>query len=435
MKKIENKLILFLVALAPITAHTQEVSFTMNGGFQGLDFKINQGTNSLQAGGKIGVGYTHFINKNWGISSGAEIGFYNNKATLHDNLYVSDQFDSEGDFFEYRIKTTGFKENNPFYTLSIPLLLQYHTTGNTQFYVNGGARVFFPFSQKNKITINQITTTGYYPDYNVELADLPQHGFSTTNNINNQSSSKLKTAVALSAEMGVSFGLTEKLRLYTGAYLDYGLNNMLNKQTSETTETLVDYYNQNQTNSVLKVNNMVNQAKLLGYGLQIKLAFNTAKKIAPPVIETEKIAEVIFVEEDSVIEQPMIEKPMAEPIVKTISEMQTQTVEQPVYFDKIGETKLSESDKKHLNEVGHILTQFPNQKIEITGHTCNIGTQAQNTKVGLERAKAMADYLVQNGVNPNQIETKSVGDLHPIAPNNTEENRKKNRRAEIQLVH
>lgn len=439
MKKIENKLILFLAALAPITVGAQEVTFAVNGGIQGLDFKINEGSNSLKAGGKVGIGYTYFINQNWGIISGAELGYYKNNIRLHNTTYGSYQFDSENDLFEYRIKTNGFNEKSNFYTVSIPILLQYHTTGNTQFYINGGARVYFPFSQKSKITIDEVTTTGYYPDFNVLFSDMPQHGFSTTNDLSSHTNTKLKTTIGLSLETGMSFKLNEKLRLYTGLYADYGLNNMLKKEDSATGTdiSLINYNTNNEINSTLKVTNSVDKAKLLGYGLQVKLGFNTGiahKKHTTPISMEEEIIEEEVIEEVVVVEEVAVVEKVAEPIIKTINMTQIEIVEKPIYFEKIGDKKLSKSDENHLKEVITILTEFPNQKIEITGHTCNIGTPVQNNKVGLERAKAIASYLEENGINASQIEIKSVGNSQPIVPNNTEDNRKKNRRAIIQLI-
>ena len=67
-------------------------------------------------------------------------------------------------------------------------------------------------------------------------------------------------------------------------------------------------------------------------------------------------------------------------------------------------------------------------KISIEAHTDNIGSNAANIMLGLDRARVVRDYLVSQGVTPDRIRVTSSGEDQPIAPNTTAIGRQQNRR-------
>jgi len=76
----------------------------------------------------------------------------------------------------------------------------------------------------------------------------------------------------------------------------------------------------------------------------------------------------------------------------------------------------------------------PNIKIEISGHTDNIGSAAYNQKLSESRAKAVVDYLIEHGIDRSRLSYMGYGFEKPIAPNDTEEGRQLNRRVEFKIV-
>ncbi|MFV0604903.1 MAG: OmpA family protein [Niabella sp.] len=93
------------------------------------------------------------------------------------------------------------------------------------------------------------------------------------------------------------------------------------------------------------------------------------------------------------------------------------------------------SSHKYLNEVLAILKQNPELKLSITAHSDNNGTSERNQLWSDRRARSVANYFVNKGVNRNRITNKGYGDTQPIATNNTEEGRAKNRRVEMKLSY
>jgi outer membrane protein OmpA-like peptidoglycan-associated protein len=69
-------------------------------------------------------------------------------------------------------------------------------------------------------------------------------------------------------------------------------------------------------------------------------------------------------------------------------------------------------------------------RIQISGHTDNMGKKAANKLLSQNRARACRDYVISKGIDASRIEAVGYGDERPIAPNDTEEGRAQNRRIE-----
>ena len=100
------------------------------------------------------------------------------------------------------------------------------------------------------------------------------------------------------------------------------------------------------------------------------------------------------------------------------------------------------TDSYELNEqVMNILSEFvtfmeenPSVKVMIQGHTDNVGDANDNLTLSTNRAQAVNNYLVLEGIDPNRLEFKGFGESKPIASNDTEEGRSKNRRTEFVIL-
>lgn len=425
------------------TAISQELSIEANGGLQGLHYSLPGGSAKPQAGGALGVGYMFPVQKHWNVLTGINGAYYATKATLNGTLpYSSFQVDDAGSAFQYNIKTTNYQEKQTFFAATVPLMLQYHTTGEkTQWYINGGAKFILPFSGKAKATASEVTTSGYYPDMNVELKELPAHGFGTIQNWNSTHNLDLKPGAMASLATGVSFPLSSCMRLYTGVYADYGLTNVYKKDASG---SMLPY-------SATGVNNIApgtvlnmegtGAAKPIAFGIQVKLGFGRKKsKPAPaPVVETPAPApkaQPIPLEQRDIqatpdVPQEAVQQPDASPF---ITDAEKATVQQPIEFGKIGSTAVPEGLKSRLDSIADIMKKYPDVRVAIVGHTCDIASAATNYKVGLKRAQEVAAYLENKGIAANRIDVSSKGETEPLVPNTSEKNRKINRRVEITVL-
>ena len=96
--------------------------------------------------------------------------------------------------------------------------------------------------------------------------------------------------------------------------------------------------------------------------------------------------------------------------------------------------KLLDSEKAKLKKIGELLKKYSNDLL-ITGHCAERGTASARQKLSEERAEAVASYLIDLGVRDEyHIFTQGKGSKEPVASNNTEEGRAKNRRVEITIM-
>jgi outer membrane protein OmpA-like peptidoglycan-associated protein len=95
---------------------------------------------------------------------------------------------------------------------------------------------------------------------------------------------------------------------------------------------------------------------------------------------------------------------------------------------------LNAIQKRDLDDYIELLESDENMTVRITGHTCDIGSDDLNMRIGQERADLAKDYMVESGISPKRITTFSRGETQPAFPNNNDVNRKKNRRLEIQVI-
>jgi len=83
-----------------------------------------------------------------------------------------------------------------------------------------------------------------------------------------------------------------------------------------------------------------------------------------------------------------------------------------------------------LDRVVEYMEHKPAARIRISGHTDNVGNPRQNQRLSDRRAKAVRQYLVDHGIDEGRVEAVGLGDTEPLAPNDTEEGRARNRRIE-----
>jgi outer membrane protein OmpA-like peptidoglycan-associated protein/tetratricopeptide (TPR) repeat protein len=127
------------------------------------------------------------------------------------------------------------------------------------------------------------------------------------------------------------------------------------------------------------------------------------------------------------------------PLEKTVVTTTTPTVtEKPIVLKNIffetGSAKLKNESILELNMLKNLLTENPTLKIQINGHTDNVGNDADNMSLSNNRAKAVFDFLIQQKIESNRLIFKGFGESTPIATNDTPEGRQQNRRTEYQII-
>ncbi len=103
-------------------------------------------------------------------------------------------------------------------------------------------------------------------------------------------------------------------------------------------------------------------------------------------------------------------------------------------FFETGKFALQNESRSELDKLVTLLTDNPNLKIQIDGHTDNIGQEKDNQLLSTNRAKAVVDYLLSKLINTQRLTYKGFGSTKPIATNSSESGKALNRRTELSIT-
>lgn len=104
-----------------------------------------------------------------------------------------------------------------------------------------------------------------------------------------------------------------------------------------------------------------------------------------------------------------------------------------VTFEK-GKSVIRDESFAILDEVISSLKEWPEIRIEIQGHSDSVGSDAVNMRLSKARARAVRSYFISKGISKDRLRSKGFGETQPVADNETEEGRAKNRRVELHKI-
>jgi outer membrane protein OmpA-like peptidoglycan-associated protein len=453
-----------------------EISFYGAGGLSNLSYKPATGVRTNGLGGDVGLGYSYFVTPQWGIGTGAGIAIFNASTKLDGFEYVISGLNDGEDDFDLYTSFTKWTEKQRIMMLTVPLTVTYRKDWkDKQWYVGAGVKVGLPVSANSNVNNGEVTKHAYYPQYDNWATTQQFMGFGDYSGVSVKNKLNLKPAFFASIDAGLQWKLKENLLLYTGLYFDYGLNSISNPKEPFLTWNLnspQDF----QPNSLLNTEGSSDKASPIAAGVKLRVAFafvdkgtvkklkqadksekerlaaeeaerqrliaeETARKQAEEAEKQRLIAEetarkeaeqqrLIAEKEKQVdLEKQQIDKIAREEYLFAVSE-----IEQTYSEFRLDQIEPSASTKAELDNVVVLMVKYPNVKLVIEGHTCNIGTHDQNIRVGQRRADAAKKYLTGKGIDPDRVYTDTKGDSDPVLPNTSEEYRRKNRRIEIKVL-
>ena len=138
--------------------------------------------------------------------------------------------------------------------------------------------------------------------------------------------------------------------------------------------------------------------------------------------------------ESSSLQTPYLLKIKLQPI-PTETVVENSVKSQPIILKNVffesGSAELKPGSLTELNRLKTLLETNATLKIQINGHTDNVGPATENLNLSEIRAKAVADYLIEQGISAERLNYKGFGEHEPIDTNETEAGRKNNRRTEF----
>lgn len=356
----------------------------------------------------------------------------------------------------------------------------------TKYFINGS-----DFTDLRDRDNWRLSVSGDYYDKNLELGDpfadsyvSPATGFgilTNTDGLGWEDEFKMDISWSGTLEAGFLFGVSRRVDLTVGGYFDYGFNNL--KKNNGRFDPLLEapeHYLPDASNNVghgIVYNGMLNSDKVEKYhlisygvtlGLRVKLGklhnpdpfddeyfankaaeeAEAAKEPAAPPVDTkgiedgldriEKLMREMLEQQQRPNEEIQILKEKLDTVYSTmfedgLNEAERNMMLERIYFD-FGKYKLKDESKEVLDRKAEILKDNPRLRLRIIGNTCDISGDNINIPLGMNRSNAAKQYLINKGIDGNRLVTATQASNDPAAPNDSEENRKLNRRCDFEIV-
>lgn len=251
MKKVYYKLLIIcLASLASIEVQAQfervkyskhEFGVAVKTGYLGnlsklpYDLKAEYSPNVEAA-----IQYDYFFKQKWSVGVGVGYGIMNMKYGKS-NFSGTDVYrDKEGDSFDFKYTVRQFNESVKMSQISIPLTIQYRSGNENGIYARAGVQIGLAMNGKVHSELNDVTTKGYFPKYNLEM-DAPKYmGFGSFDQLKTESDIEFDTKYSVIGELGYMYNIGNKQNIYIGAYFDFGLNNQV-KSSDNYSSKLLSY--------------------------------------------------------------------------------------------------------------------------------------------------------------------------------------------------
>jgi outer membrane protein OmpA-like peptidoglycan-associated protein/tetratricopeptide (TPR) repeat protein len=176
------------------------------------------------------------------------------------------------------------------------------------------------------------------------------------------------------------------------------------------------------------------QSKVVATAISAENGEYQAKFLEPKVYAVEVVAkDYLFFLDKVDMSTASTDEPFMRDFLIDKIEVGKKVVLEKIYFETSKAT-LTAASFPELNQVIAFLKGNETIRLEISGHTDNVGSAKANSKLSEDRAKSVVNYLVSNGIDKSRLEAIGYGFTQPIAPNDTPEGREQNRRVEFKVI-
>lgn len=437
-----------------------------------LHHTIDAKTNPY-VGGTLDIQYQYMFTPNWGI--GAGIGFSSLGSVDHMQPYSFTQtgLTHPDNMLKYdgTVNMKSLRELQTAHMFNIPVEAVYYHPLNAKWAMQArmGLTLNVLLCSKYKTQMDY-SVSGYFPSTGGTYNDLPLHGLTSYTDKANGHNDLRRVNLSAQAEVGALYALTERTALYCGLYANYGMVNMAKHATASA--KLQDYYGYTGEGPLMTLPTYMNtdRGDVIGgeyFGVMqsdrlkgdihpfefgVKVGVRLGLKDRMPVYRDKKCPKCP--EPEPCPECPKCPKcPEPKPCPKATP------CPEPEPCPACPEVEAREEQQRLLEEILSAATyetakftpifdenadamfeslkngmdQYPDNIIIVTGHTDNVGGDEYNMHLGMQRAEAFKAALVEHGINEDRIVCESKGKTRPIADNDTEEGRAKNRRVALNM--
>jgi type IX secretion system PorP/SprF family membrane protein len=102
---------------------------------------------------------------------------------------------------------------------------------------------------------------------------------------------------------------------------------------------------------------------------------------------------------------------------------------------EFGSFNIDEAGTQYLDDLAAAFRDNPELRIMLVGHTDNVGSEKFNQRLSIQRAEKIRDFFTARGISPQRVEVRGSGEREPVAPNDTDDGKARNRRVELMILY
>lgn len=386
----------------------------------------------------IQLQYAYFFHPNVGVGIGAWFTTNTSFAHLGGTYEWEDQIDTDTEqHYNHHSEVVEWDERQITHNVAIPISLQfqYRKEGKkVGLFGDVGIAPSFAVMNSYKVQRGQVNHYGYYPAWDLTLNDMHEFG---VKDYTQEESAKGKLAVnpqvIVFADLGALIELTKQVDLFVGGYFQCGANEANKSEKHElgwkdNTFTFMENY------TGAYALNTTKSSHPYEVGLKVGVHWHHIKPDKHEIVDyfdyfTRQDTMVDMVPRRDTIITERIDTLTRAHIAKAAEEVEKFN---KIYFD-FDSHKLSDEAQSYLASIVGVLNKVPDAKIAIDGHASEEGQRRHNEKLAYNRAKAVAKFLVDQGIDKKRVIVIGHGSLVPNEENVNHE-LPLDRRAEVKVV-
>lgn len=410
-------------------------------GYGSLGYRFNNLQGSTTGGfvsGLLQAQYAYFFHPNWGVGAGLWFTNYTSTAHLRGDYTWSRQTDTDLEQnYDHTAHINRWNERQTIYNLGIPLSIQYRKMFDEKpvgIFASVGLAPSFSLGTSYRVLEGDINHSGYYPAWDLTLSELHEFG---TKDYRNDSHSKgviaVRPQIAIFADLGALLPMTKQIDLFLGGYFHCALNDANNSTKTplgwrDETFTFMDEY---KSSYAL---NETSASHPWEVGVKVGVHWHYIAPDKHNIIDyfdyfTRRDTTVETLSRLDTIYTTRIDTLTRRHIVEAAKKVEKFN---KIYF-ALSSYELTHEVQQYLSSIVSILNDVPDAKISIDGHASAEGQVEFNEILAYNRAQAVAQYLIQHGLDEERVIVLGHGSLIPNDENVNHE-LPLDRRVEVKVV-
>ncbi|WP_139314926.1 outer membrane beta-barrel protein [Saccharicrinis aurantiacus] len=230
MKNYIKLSLIILVLQMPIAVLNAQIKLSpfISYGSQSVNYDYRANSSKSMMGIGFGADIQYHISEYMIIGSGIRYNEYGATFNLGSFQSEAPMIDQDNDAYILKASGTNIEEEHTVGAIEVPLFFRYQKWISSDFILYGATGPVFSFLGTVKTTINSgsLSTSGYYPQWNLTIDDVPEYGFYTRDITELSTVTEFKTSIAWLIEVGSEYYVSKRLNLAFGLYYQPGLNNI-----------------------------------------------------------------------------------------------------------------------------------------------------------------------------------------------------------------